>query len=75
MAGTKLNPETYIPLWQRALGEEIGLYIDTDNRSVLVQELYEARKRAQDPRLEALMIFQPRDGIVFIAKKMVELDD
>jgi hypothetical protein len=74
MAGTKLPAETYLPLWHRALGEEIGIWVECTDRNLLVQELYEARRNAADPSLEALMIFQPKDKVIFIAKKAVELD-
>jgi len=74
MAGTKLPAETYLPLWLRALREEIGLWIECTDRTLLVNALYAARKNAGDPRLEALMIFQPREDLIFIAKKAVELD-
>lgn len=71
---TKLPAETYLPYWHRALGEEIGLYIQCTERALFVRALYEARQNAADPDLEALMIFQPGEGIVFIAKKATEME-
>jgi hypothetical protein len=72
--GTRTPIETYLPLWYRALDEEIGILVECTERRKLVQALYEVRTGANDPRLEALMIFQPGDGMVFIAKKAVELE-
>lgn len=76
MAKTKLPALTYLPLWIRAMEEEIGLWIETDkaSRTKLVNALYEARKQSLNPALEDLMVFQPREDLVFIAKKAVELD-
>lgn len=74
MAGTKLPAETWLPYWYQALGKEIGIRIECTDRVLLVNALYAARKGANDPRLEALMIFQPKENLIFIAKKAVELD-
>jgi hypothetical protein len=72
--GTRDPASTYLPYWHQALREEIGVLIECTERRLFVQRLYEARTAANDPRLEALMIFQPGEGMVFIAKKQVELD-
>lgn len=76
MAGTKLPVSTYLPLWLRALEEEIGIYIKTTTagRIKLVNALYEARKQSLNPALEELMVFQPKEDLIFIAKKAVELE-
>lgn len=76
LRGTKLPALTYLPLWLNALDEEIGLWIETTKatRILLVNALYEARKQSLNPALEELMIFQPREDLIFIAKKTVELD-
>lgn len=73
MAGTKLPAATYLPYWYQALDQEIGIRIECIHRRLLVNALYAARKGAGDPRLEALMIFQPGEGLVYICKKEVEL--
>lgn len=74
--GTKLPASTYLPLWFRALGEEIGIYIKTTakTRVLLVNALYAARKESLNPELQELMMFQPGEDLIFIAKKAVELD-
>lgn len=72
--GTKLPASTYLPLWLRALDEEIGIMIQCTNRILLVNALYEARKQSLNPALQELMLFQPAEDLIFIAKKAVELD-
>jgi hypothetical protein len=67
--------DTYLPLWYNALDEEIGLLIRTDQRQLLVNTLYDARTIAQDPELEALMILQPAEDMIYIAKKATELEE
>lgn len=74
MAGTKLPASTYLPLWLRALEEEIGIYIRCTHRVILMNALYTARKQSLNPALEQLMLFQPKEDLIFIAKKSVELD-
>ncbi len=76
MAGSKLPASTYLPLWLRALDEEIGIHILTTKatRILLVNALYEARKQSLNPALQELMRFQPAENLIFIAKKAVELD-
>jgi len=76
MAGSKLPASTYLPLWLRALDEEIGIHILTTKatRILLVTALYEARKQSLNPALQELMLFQPAEDLIFIAKKAVELE-
>lgn len=74
MAGSKLPAATYLPYWYQALGKEIGIVIECTERTLLVSALYAARKGANDPKLEALMIFQPRENLIYIAKKAVEME-
>lgn len=74
-AGTRTDPATYLTYWYQALAAEIGLFIRCTERQKLVAGLYQARQDAADPRLEALMIFQPKTGLVYIAKKAVQLDE
>lgn len=72
--GTKLPASTYLPLWLRALDEEIGILIKVKHRRLFVNALYAARKESLNPALQELMVFQPKEDLVFIAKKAVELD-
>ena len=73
---TKLPAKTYLPLWLRALDEEIGIYIETTkaHRILLVNALYEARKLSLNPALETLILFQPREDLIYLCKKATELD-
>ncbi len=73
------NPLTYLPLWQRALECEIGIRFRLSGveRPTFRNTLYEARKAAQDPALQDLIMFlpaAPHDDEIWICKKMVELD-
>lgn len=67
--------DIFLPCWYNALDEEIGMLFRTDDRMLLVNTLYEARKLAQDPALDELMILQPAEDTIYIAKKATELDD
>lgn len=75
MAGTKLPASTYLPLWLRALDEEIGILIKVTapTRVRLVNALYEARKQSLNPALQELMLFQPGEDLIYIAKQSTEL--
>jgi hypothetical protein len=74
--GSKLPALTYLPLWLQALEEEIGILIEVrkDTRILLVNALYEARKQSLNPALQELMVFTPKEDLIYIAKKAVELD-
>lgn len=74
MAGTKLAAETYLPLWERALDEEIGILIRCTNRIKLADALFKAKSQSLNPAFADLMLFQPAEDLIFIAKKAVELD-
>lgn len=75
--GTKLPASTYLPLWLRALDEEIGIVIQclAKHRILLVNALYEARKQSLNPALQELMVFQVKEDLIFIAKKSVEIEN
>jgi hypothetical protein len=71
--GTKLAPEYYLPLWEQAEAEEIGIEVkvDPDDQHELVKALYECRKSVG--RFADLMVFQPPPlGTLFIAHKNSE---
>jgi hypothetical protein len=73
---TKLPPENYLQLWERAAEQEIGLCINVvpEDQQKLVLALYDCRKTFGG--FEELMIFQPKpEGTVFIARKTVELPE
>lgn len=74
---TRASPLTWIPLFERALDEEIGIAFTVDgiDRKYFISELYEARKQSKDPRLNGLIVFQPNNNEIWICKKEVEMDD
>src|SRR5216684_3608284 len=73
---TKLPPETYLEIWERASAEEIGLCVNVvpEDQTKLINALYECRQTFGG--FEDMMIFQPKpDGTLFIAHKTVELPE
>lgn len=74
--GTKLPASTYLPLWLRASAEEIGILIQVrkGHRNLFVSALYAARRESLNPSLQELILFQPGEDLVYIARKSVELD-
>ena len=74
------SPLTYLPLWEHALDKEIGIRfcLSGMTRHRFVGILYAARKKAKNPVLDELMIFQPAapyDNEVWICKKEVRLEE
>lgn len=73
---TKLPATFYLPLWEQAEAEEIGLFItvERDHQPLLVNALYACRQETGG--FEDMMIFQPQPpGTVYIARKTVELPE
>lgn len=71
---TKQPPEHYLPIWEKAAEEEIGLCIQVhpDDQMKLVNALYECR--SIHGGFEDFMIFQPKPaGQIFIVRKTTEL--
>jgi 5'-3' exonuclease len=69
-----------LPLLHRALSEEIGIAFAISGmpRETFRNQLYEARKASQDPRLDALIIFAPagdHSDELWICKKEVEMEE
>lgn len=77
MAGNRPSPLTWLPLWERALDEEIGIAFRPMGipREYFRNMLYEARKLANDPRLNDLVMFLPNNDEIWICKKAVSLDE
>jgi hypothetical protein len=71
------SPLTYLPLWERALEEEIGIAFTVSGqpREQFRNRLYEAKKMANDPRLDELMTFLPNNDEIWICKKAVEMEE
>jgi hypothetical protein len=74
---TRPSPLTWLPLWERALEEEIGIAFKPEGlpRESFRNILYEARKQSGDPRLEGLIMFLPNNDEIWICKKQVELEE
>jgi len=74
---TKLPATYYLPLWEQAAEQEIGIRItcpNADHQRLLVNALYECRKQVGG--FEDLMIFQPAPvGTLYIAKKTTEVPE
>jgi hypothetical protein len=69
------NHSIYIPLWERALEAEIGIAIRTNQPQLLRQELYAARKVADRPEFDEVIMFLPKDkDEVFLCRKTVEIE-
>jgi hypothetical protein len=71
------SPIVWLPLLERALEEEIGIGFKVlgQPREQFRNRLYEAKKMAQDPRLNELIIFLPNNDEVWICKKQVEMNE
>lgn len=64
--------EGFLEYWYQALREPIGIAIETDAPERLRQLLYQARAKAADPQLSALMLIVPQGANsteVFIAHR------
>lgn len=73
---TKLPSNTYLPFWERAQSEEIGIEITCvpEDQPKLINALYDCRQTYGG--FEDLMIFQPKpEGRIFIAHRTVELPE
>lgn len=69
---TKLPPEFYLPLWEEAAKEEIGIEIkcEPDDQIRIINALYECRKATGG--FADLIITQPKPlGTIFITHKTV----
>lgn len=72
--GTKHPPEYYLPLWEQAAAEEIGVKIkvEPDDQSMLVNALYDCRKATGG--FEDLLVMQPQPlGTLYIIHKTTEV--
>lgn len=70
------HPSTWLPLWERALAEEIGFAFKVTGvpREYFRSTLYEAKKQSGDPRFDDLIMFLPNNDEIWICKRAVELD-
>lgn len=71
---TILSPALLLPLWYRALREEIGIAIPTNDKRHLSVQLYKARDQSGDAALQRIILFQPNVDEVWLCKKEVEME-
>lgn len=74
MATRRSYSDSYRPLFEAALEEEIGIYIVTDSRRLLTEVLHELRRA--EPAFAEIAILEPiveGKEVIFLAKKATEL--
>ena len=59
--------------FHRALKEEIGVALRTDNKRGLKAKLYAVREAAGDPALDEIIIFDPDGDEIWLCKKSTEM--
>jgi hypothetical protein len=80
MPTSRPSPLTWLPLWTRALDEEIGIRFRISGvpRENFRSRLYECREQSGDPRLQDLIMFLPATpetlDEIWICRKQVELE-
>ena len=72
-AGFKPTPEL-LALWYQALDSEFGIELKVSDL-IIINDLYASRTEAKDPKLDALMLTQMKDGTLWLLKKEVNLDE
>lgn len=73
---TKKPPSFYLPLWEAASAEEIGLHISCvpDDQAKLANALFACRKEMGG--FDDLILIQPEPrGTIYLARKTVELPE
>lgn len=68
-----VSMETTISLLERALGEEIGVSVRTDDAKAFRREFWEQKQELGDPQYARIITFVPTPELCFICKKDVEL--
>lgn len=59
-----------LDLWLTALKSEVGISIQTDNRTLLRQHLYRARAEAKDPKLDFVVMMLPaKEDEIWLVRK------
>ena len=69
-----MKPELLVELLDRALGEELGLVIETNNPGTLQNELQRAKRELGDQYKQLLVCIPSIGNHVFLTKLSVELD-
>lgn len=73
-------PQATLPiiqaLWTRALEAEFGIAVETEDKPLILNLLYEQRKRMLNPALADLVIIKPGryPKELWIVKKSVEME-
>lgn len=69
-----IAPATIHAIYERAISEELGLVIYTNNPVYLTEMIYRYRKTAGVPAFSDIAIIKPGPDRIFLARKSVELD-
>lgn len=70
-----LSPTTIHAIYTRAISEELGLVIFTNNPIYLTQVLYDYRTKHGEAAFRDIAIVKPGTGDrIFLARKSVELE-
>lgn len=70
-----LSPATIHAIYERAISEELGLVVFTNNPIYLTDMLYRYRKTANEPSFADIAIIKPGTGDrLFLARKSAELE-
>lgn len=69
-----LAPATIHAIYERAISEELGLVIYTNNPNYLAEMIYRYRKSAGEPSFADIAIIKPGPNRIFLARKSVELE-
>lgn len=71
---TRRPPEYYLPIWEQAQEEELGLLIkvEPEDQTLLINALYDCRKAVGG--FDDLIIMSPQPaGTVYVMKKTTEV--
>lgn len=67
----KLSPSYLIPFFNRAMNEEVGLAIPTNDQKYL-RSLADRTRGEHKPKYDALVVFAPANGEVWLVKKQLD---
>lgn len=68
-----LNPHEGTMLLNRALEEEIGIYVRAEDAKATRMDLLNIKRAGKDPQWDRLTTFVVEQDLIFIVKKDVEL--
>lgn len=67
----RITTKTLIPFFDRAMKEEIGFAIPVSDQKYL-RSVMDRTKQEYKPKYDALMIFAPANGEVWLVKKQLD---